>query len=156
MTRFNFFAPCNAYVELPSCHWIIDLFVSRIHRFTHRIRQLTTGSGTLFKHTAPIGVKTTGRSENEINCRDRRISLQSVADRSKIQNISSITLIPSNSDSSESRLHFLSTKFTNRMKIVEVSWRGKNNFDQQTQGPSVQNESAVSYTHLTLPTILLV
>ena len=34
-------------------------------------------------------------------------------------------MISSNSDNSESRLHFLSIKFTDRMKIVEVRSRGK-------------------------------
>ena len=52
------------------------------------------------------GCRNTLQRAVEIHCRDRRISLQSIADRSKIQYISPITLIPSNSDSSEPRLHF--------------------------------------------------
>ena len=47
---------------------------------------------------------------------------------------SPITIIPSNSDSSESRLHFLSIKFTDWMKIVEVESRGKI-FNQQSRRP---------------------
>ena len=51
----------------------------------------TTRSGALFKPTAPLDVQTTGRREEEIHCRDRRISLQLVKDRSKIQYTTPIT-----------------------------------------------------------------
>ena len=49
----------------------------------------------------------------------------------KIKYMSPIMLILSNSDSSESKLHFLWMKFTDWMKIVEVSSREKNLISSQ-------------------------
>ena len=51
---------------------------------------------------------------------------KSVFSRSRIAVKPSITLIPTNSDNSESMLHFQSIKFTDWMKVVEVKSRKKN------------------------------
>ena len=65
---------------------------------------------------------------SKIHCRDRKISLQSVADRSKIQYISPITLIPSNSDNSESfpvdKVHRSDENYRS-----QLAWK---KFDQQS------------------------
>ena len=50
--------------------------------------------------------------------------MQIALNTSNLYTVYPITIISSNSDSTESRLHFHSIKFTYRMKIVEVDSRG--------------------------------
>ena len=62
----------------------------------------------------------------EIHCRDRKIRLQSVADReSSIRAYIAYHVNSFKFRYAESRLHFLSIKFKDWMKIVEVRSRGK-------------------------------
>ena len=88
----------------------------------HSVYKLRAEAKT--KYIAEIGKPVFSRS---------RIALKSSI------HISPITLILSNSDPSESRRHFLSTKFTDQMKIEEVKSRGKK-FWPAVKEASLRNE----------------